>query len=105
MLSERSPAVPRLLLLVIALILYGSLYPWQFHTRHLHANPLAMMLAAWPSSLNRWVVRDLFINVLLYVPLGVTAYLSFCTRFRSAMRYVLPVLLGVGLSIGIELMQ
>jgi VanZ family protein len=97
--------VKRLLLLVIALILYGSLYPWQFHVRHLPANPLAMMLAAWPSGLNRWVLRDLFINVLLYVPLGVTAYLSFATRFRSAMRYVLPVLLGVGLSICMEILQ
>ena len=38
----------RLLLLVIALIVYGSLYPWHFDFDRSGANPLWVLLHAWP---------------------------------------------------------
>jgi VanZ family protein len=94
-----------LLLLVIALILYGSLFPWDFHFHPLPVNPLRILMAAWPRGLDRWQVRDVVINVLLYVPLGVTAVLALGNRAGALMRTLLPLLLGVGLSTGIEVLQ
>jgi len=62
--------VYRLLLLVIALIVYGSLYPWHFDFDSSGANPLWVLLHAWPGSIDRFVLRDAAINLLLYFPLA-----------------------------------
>ena len=40
----------RILLLVIALIVYGSLYPWDFHPAQLAASPLWILLHSWPTT-------------------------------------------------------
>ena len=57
----------RLLLLVIALIVYGSLYPWHFDFEGSGANPLWVLLHAWPRGIDRFVLRDAVINLLLYL--------------------------------------
>jgi 8-oxo-dGTP diphosphatase len=83
----------RILLGLILLILYGSLYPW-----HFTGSPGAVL--AWPDPLDR---DDVLVNVLLYIPLGACAYLA-CGRWRR-MRFVAPVALGLVLSLSIELLQ
>ena len=95
----------RLLLLVIALIVYGSLYPWHFVPRHLDANPFALLFRTWPMQFDRYAIRDLTVNVLLYAPLGATAFLAFGRRCGRAWGVALPMLLGLALSTAIELAQ
>jgi hypothetical protein len=34
-------------LLVTAFIVYGSLYPWQFHAARIAGNPLEILLSSW----------------------------------------------------------
>jgi VanZ family protein len=97
--------VTGLLLLAIALIVYGSLYPWQFDFSR-HVNPLFLLLHSWPNGWDRFVLRDVAINVLLYVPVGALAVLSLRTRRRPRLAAVLAaVALGAALSAGMELLQ
>jgi len=46
--------VVRLLLLVLAFIVYGSLYPFQFHFDRVLASPLDILLQAWPAHIDRF---------------------------------------------------
>ncbi len=94
----------RILLIVIALILYGSLYPWQFHARHYQAGPLWILLHAWPGVFNRFMVWDVAVNVALYLPLGVFGYLA-AGRRPSPLRIGLPLALALALSAGVEMLQ
>jgi len=64
-----------ILLLVVVLIVYGSLYPWNFEARQLDANPFVLLFNSWPTRLNVSLIRDFILNVLLYIPLGITAFL------------------------------
>jgi VanZ family protein len=94
-----------LLLLAIALIVYGSLYPWQFDFDR-HVNAVWMMLHHWPRVWNRWVLRDTVLNVLFYMPLGVFAFLAMPRRRHSRATMVLAAaVLGMALSVSMELLQ
>jgi len=73
----------RLLLLVVAIIVYGSLYPWQF-TFAGRPEPVSVLLHSWPHAWDRFVTRDVAINVLLYMPLGAVACLAWLRRFPRA---------------------
>jgi len=97
--------VTGLLLLTIALIVYGSLYPWQFDFDRTGINPLAFLLAAWPDSFDRWTLRDIAVNVLLYLPLGLTAFVVTARRYGRALAFGAAVVLGVALSSCMELLQ
>jgi len=39
----------RILLIVIALIVYGSLYPFDFHSTQLAGSPLWVLIHSWPT--------------------------------------------------------
>ena len=95
----------RVLLIVIALIVYGSLYPWDFHARQLGASPLWILLHAWPDSVNRYLLWDIAINVTLYVPLGVFGFLAVREGAPRAVRILAPVLLALVLSASVEMIQ
>ncbi|MGO4880493.1 MAG: VanZ family protein [Bryobacteraceae bacterium] len=95
----------RILGIVIALILYGSLYPWQFHVRHYGRSPLWILVHAWPDAVNRYLVWDVAVNVALYLPLGIFAYLSVSARAPQVWRVMAPLVLAVGLSASIEMLQ
>jgi 8-oxo-dGTP diphosphatase len=84
----------RILTGVILLIVYGSLYPWQFVRA-----PLGAVLA-WPRAFDS---GDVILNILVYLPLGTCAYWAFAALRR--MRFVLPILLGLVLSFSVELVQ
>lgn len=96
----------RLLLVVLAFIVYGSLYPFQFHlSRYPDANPIAILLHAWPAKIDRFLWRDACVNVLLYFPLGVSATMAFMRRWPPALAGLAAVMLGTALSASIEMLQ
>lgn len=93
----------RLFLITASLILYGSLFPWQFHPLGPSLNILTRLRASWPNELNRWLFKDVLLNVAIYVPLGITGVLAFPRpRWRS---WVVPVLSGITLSAAVEFAQ
>lgn len=95
----------RLLLLVIALIAYGSLYPWHFEWSRNTQGTWDTLLAGWPERVDRFVLRDVTVNVLLYFPLGLAAFLAVAHRHSRALAATLALLLGAALSTGIEIVQ
>jgi len=99
MLYSASPLLRRILLLIVLLIVYGSLYPWHFIPKALPGNPFWILLHAWPEEPLRYFVEDTVVNIAIYVPLGFAAYFSFRRNL-----YV-PVLLGFLLSTALEMAQ
>lgn len=95
----------RILAIVVALILYGSLYPWQFYARHYLHNPLWILLHSYPSAIDRYVLWDVAVNITLYVPLGIFAYLAVSARASRAARILAPLALALVLSASIEMIQ
>ena len=93
----------RLLLLVVAIVVYGSLYPWHF-TFTGRPEPVPVLLHSWPAVWNRFVARDVAINVLLYMPLGAAACLAWLTRFPRAAAAAATAF-GFALSLSMELLQ
>jgi glycopeptide antibiotics resistance protein len=93
--SSRAYAI--VFLLVVAFILYGSLYPIHFHTRATPTGPLAYL---W-STRHDWDHRaDLLANILLYIPFGFFGVLTL------GWRHALPITLaGAALAAGVELAQ
>ena len=97
--------MPRLLSIVVAFIVYGSLYPFQFDFDRTDASPLTILLHAWPAKIDKFAWRDACVNVLLYFPLGLTAVLVFMRRLPRAAAALATVMLGTGLSASIEMLQ
>jgi VanZ family protein len=97
--------VYRLLFLVIALIVYGSLYPWHFDFDGSGTNPLWVLLHAWPQGIDRFVLRDAAINLLLYFPLGMAAFLAAARRHGRFVAFAAALLIALGLSAGMEMLQ
>ncbi len=95
----------RLLLVVIAFIIYGSLYPFDFHFDRAAAGPLFILLHSWPSRIDRFAWRDAGVNVLLYFPLGLTAALVLARRLPRAVAALAAMMLGAALSASIEMLQ
>lgn len=95
----------RILLLIVALIVYGSLYPWNFHWYAPAANPLSLVFASWPVRITRFLIRDVAVNVVLYIPLGLFAFLAFARKHSHALRATAALLLAFLLSTGIEVLQ
>ena len=93
--SRRAYAI--VFLLVVAFILYGSLYPFQFHARAAETDPFAYLLSTWRD----WDHGgDLVANILLYIPFG---FFGVCAFGRWA---ALPILLvAAALATGVELAQ
>jgi VanZ family protein len=92
------------LLLVIAVIVYLSLYPWSFNFA-VHANPLEVLLHSWPDEMDAFALRDAAINIAFYVPLGLAAFLAFAPGRSRAVAVGAAFLLGLLLSIAMELAQ
>lgn len=94
--------IPWLLLLVVALIAYGSLYPFNLKPDAVEGGVLeALRELSWA----RAGRGDRIANVLLYLPLGFCLFLWLSTRMRRAAAVVVAVALGAMLSLGIEVAQ
>jgi hypothetical protein len=70
---------------VVALIVYGSLYPWDFHSTQLAANPLWVLIHSWPTRIDRFLLRDIAVNVLIYMPVGVFGFLALRQNVHTAL--------------------
>lgn len=102
--SESGPH-RRILAIVVALIVYGSLYPWRFYERHYFHNPLWILLHTWPAGIDRYMIWDVAVNITLYLPLGLFAYLAIGRRAPKVIRILAPLLCGLILSASIEMIQ
>jgi VanZ family protein len=89
---------------VVLLIVYGSLYPWEFEPLRA-ADPLTILLHSWDFELNRFILRDIAVNVALYLPLGFVAYLAFRRTRRRVTPILLAAFLGCALSCAVEMAQ
>ncbi len=94
----------RILLAVTALLIYGSLYPWQFHSARVAGNPLVVLLRSWPFIFDRYLIKDVALNVAIYTPFGLAAYL-WLVRRSSLLRLAAPVMMAALLSSAIEMIQ
>ena len=92
-----------LLALVLAIIVYGSLYPFDFQVPASGADTLAHFLSTWrqlPQSCG-----DLLANLVFYAPLGFVCVAIFRGRGSDAAVIVASVILGATLSASMELLQ
>lgn len=92
----------RLLILVVLLIAYGSLYPWQYQRPPRGLNAITALLEMRPGLLTP---RDFLLNLAVYVPLGFLAYLTFRAFSPRINAVKASVLLGIGLSTVVEMLQ
>jgi VanZ family protein len=94
-----------LLGIALALILYGSTFPWDFVRLPGHFNPLPRLFSIWPAGWNRFMARDVGINVVLYLPLGTLLYLLLARSLHWLPAIVVAILCSGILSTGIEVVQ
>lgn len=94
--------IPWLLLAVVCLIAYGSLYPFNFKPDAIEGGVLnALRQLSWA----RAGRSDRISNVLLYLPLGFCLFLWLDTRLRRGPSLMLATALGTLLSLMIEVAQ
>lgn len=87
--------------LLAAIILYGSLYPFAFHAQA-GAGALPTLLGTWRHVPGR---GDFLSNILLYVPLGFFCFLATGRSTAMALRLGAAILCGFVLSLAVELLQ
>lgn len=93
----------RALVIVAALIVYGSLYPFSF--RPLPPAGWSPFWHNWPLALTSFVARDAIVNVLLYLPFGVLAFLALERLQNTWLHLFIPVFLACCLSTALEFIQ
>lgn len=94
--------IPWLLAVIVALIAYGSLYPFNFKPDSIQGGVFeALRQLSW----QRAGRGDRIANVLLYLPLGFCLFLWLDTRFRRGPAMLLATGLGTLLSLAIEVAQ
>ena len=86
---------------IIAMIAYGSLYPFDFHWIGDGIGPLHTLLYNWDKTPGR---GDFVSNILLYMPLGFIGTITVGRRVGLA-QLGLTVLIGMSLSLAIEVAQ
>jgi VanZ family protein len=100
--AARRSLIPWLLLAVIALIAYGSLYPFNFKPGHVSGGLLQALHELTWARADR---ADRVSNVLLYIPLGFCLFLWFERGLRRSLAALLSILAGAVLSLNIEVAQ
>jgi VanZ family protein len=100
--ASGSKIIPWLLIGVVALIAYGSLYPFNFKPDAVSGGVLA---ALGELSWARAGRGDRISNVLLYLPLGFCLFLWLNTHSRRVPALLLATLLGTSFSLAIEVAQ
>jgi VanZ family protein len=88
--------------IIITVIIYGSLYPFEFGMPETALGPVPALLATWANKPGR---GDFLSNILLYVPLGYFAVLAFGDGISRRRRLISAVFIGAGLSLTMELAQ
>ena len=88
--------------IVVIVIVYGSLYPFDFSVPTGGPGPVSVLLGTWADRPSR---GDFLANILLYTPLGFFGMLSFSRRVGFWLRLPLVVFGGAALSVTMELIQ
>ena len=90
-------------LVVLAGIVYVSLYPFHWRTPHLSGGPLHQFALSW----DRWPESrgDFIANVLLYLPCGFFCVRSFGRAKSAWLRIILATAFGAALSFIVEIAQ
>jgi VanZ family protein len=83
------------------LVVYGSLHPFT-GWRDTGVSPIAFLEGGWP---RYWTVFDLLANVAVYLPLGFFLTLALSTLPGRFSALALAVVLGGGVSFGLETLQ
>lgn len=91
-----------LLCCILALIVYGSLYPFKFDTSIVAGGLRGAFRELHWARAGR---GDLILNVLLYLPLGFCLLLALSARTHRAVAVIVATLIGAALSLCIELAQ
>jgi VanZ family protein len=86
---------------VVILILYGSLFPFEFDTRT-GWSPLELAASL---AFKRASRGDMIANLLLYIPVGLCMAIALPRRWRGIVVLVLTIATGTLLSLGVELLQ
>lgn len=89
--------------IILVIVVYGSLYPFDFHEPAGGVGPFTTLIQTWnvpPAGLG-----DLAANVLLYFPLGFFGLLSIRSGERAGNRVILPIVFGLLLCVAMELLQ
>ena len=100
--ARPSRVVPWLLIVVVALIVYGSLYPFDFRPDAVEGG---LLTALGSLSWARAGIGDRVSNVLLYVPLGFCAFLLLEARMPRWRAGMLALAAGTTLSLICEIAQ
>jgi len=88
--------------IIVAVILYGSLYPFTFHQPDGGVGPLKHLVQSWAETPGR---GDSIANIFLYLPLGFFLSLAVAGSGRTLPRILLVSLAGGTLSTTMELAQ
>jgi VanZ family protein len=88
--------------IIVAVILYGSLYPFTFYQPEGGAGPLKHLVQSWAEKPGR---GDFIANIFLYLPLGFFLSLAVAGSGRTLPRILLVTLAGGALSTTMELTQ
>jgi VanZ family protein len=86
--------------MIVAVIAYGSLYPFQFQVPAKGGGPTSTLLGTWRAIPGR---GDFIANVLLYMPLGYFGVQSLPGRL--GLRFLIVTAFGILLSASVELAQ
>jgi VanZ family protein len=100
--GRRSLKFALLTAIVIALIIYGSLYPFEFRVPIEGAGALDTLLGSWSAIPGR---TDFVANILFYMPLGYSGVLLLRNQHRFELCLLLVAVGGTGLSVTMELAQ
>lgn len=93
-----------LLAIFAVLLLAGSLFPWRFMAGPDLAVAVSHLLHSWKESVRQSSLHDVFVNLVIYIPIGFTGYLW--TGWRSVTaRTLLPLAAGACLSFSVEILQ
>lgn len=87
---------------MILVIIYGSLYPFEFSIPATGPGAIQALIESWANRPGR---GDFLANVLLYIPVGFFGGLAFSRRTALVTRFLGTALLGAVLSISMELTQ
>ena len=99
------PPWGRLFFISVGLIIYGSLFPFHFHSRLGQPSAVWVFLHNWPPSFDYYLLKDAVINLLLYIPIGLFGALWIGKGKPDARSALLSLLIGFALSLSMELLQ
>jgi VanZ family protein len=101
----RPNTTPKLILRILVLtmvgIVYASLYPWDFQPRSAEVLRFLARRALTPPT--SFGLRDLVVNVIVYIPLGLLLVLAL--RITFPLRFLITLFAGLVLSAAMEMGQ